>query len=211
MLRRAIAKKPYLKKTADRILEINIEREYSGTNLQHVWQNLTERAPMPGKNGRIAWKPLFQAQGPIGLLLAQLNEKEAALSQDFALHQYGWPETKLMTCPVQLVRPTMARIARQARTKENADRRKTSEKIDDIDVAATTSSFRPLCKEEAGILRMVQQGSTWDRKQVAAANISADTVFEHCGQVGADFGHIVWSCDKLCEERNKLLENHVKV
>ena len=105
-------------------------------------------------------KPL----GPIGLLLSQAHEKVVAIGPNFEMFQFGWPKVQMLECPLQELRPTFSRIARQARTKACTDCRKSSRNLVDLDIAATTCTYKKLTSDEIGIVKMVQQGATWDKK-----------------------------------------------
>ena len=64
LLRRITAKKPHLKQTAEKILDIYVQHEYAGTNLQNVWQHLTEPAPMAGHEWQISMATPFPTPRP---------------------------------------------------------------------------------------------------------------------------------------------------
>ena len=101
---------------AQNILDHYIQHDYTGANTSNVKQGACNAAPPPGGKNRSAWRPLFTPLGPIGLFLSQLHEKGAAMDGQFNIVAHGWPDTNLMTCPMQELKPKIALVATTART-----------------------------------------------------------------------------------------------
>ena len=137
-------------------LECYIANGYNGTNVQDVNDGIANAAPLPGNQNRGDWRPYYKPYGPVGILLLQLNEKASALSKDFSLHTHGWPETNLITCPHQELKPTIARTAINARTKAQCNTRKSNANLHEIDRIATNHGTKKREKGDLGLLRLVQ-------------------------------------------------------
>ena len=154
---------------------------------------------MPGASGRKDWKPYFKPFGPIGILLLQCHEKGTAIDKQFCLHQTRWPHTDLLECPFQDLYPTIARIATQARTLAHTDQRRLTTNLYDIDRVATNSSRKKHPKAELGLLRLVQQGATWDKMHNHKSGNTTTTTCDGCGHINADIVHVIWHCPALEE------------
>ena len=83
--------------------------------------------------------------------------------------------------------------------------RKTSTNLHNIDKLATNISIRKLQQDSCGILRMIQQGATWDRSLTAKFGYHGTTQCEHCGLLNADYAHITWFCPSLEPQRKALI------
>ena len=103
---------------------------------------------MAGKNNRAPWRPYYQPYGPIGLLLVQLNEKAAAVSEGFEVHAFGWPTFNALTCSYAELRPHATRLAHNARTRASQYSRKSTQKLYAVDKGATNASLRKFQADE---------------------------------------------------------------
>ena len=59
------------------------------------------------------------------------------------------------------------------------------------------ASSRKMPSDELGLLRLLQQGATWDRVLTASFGHHGTDACEHCGALSAGIVHIVWFCPKL--------------
>ena len=123
----------------------------------------------------------------------------------FHLHQTGWPDIDILECPFQDLYPTIARIAAQARTLSHTDQRKLSTNLFDIDRIATNASGKQHPRAEVGLLKVVQQGASWDKKHTAKAGTTTTTVCDLCGHAECDIVHIIWKCPALEPERTAII------
>ena len=97
------------------------------------------------------------------MLLLQLDEKGAALNTKFELITHGWPTLNILECPIQEIKPKVMHTVTAARTKANDGKRKIKQGLWEIDTRATNASRKHLAKDEQGLLRVVQQGASWDK------------------------------------------------
>ena len=209
MLRRMIGKQPWLEKIAARVLAEYKSNHYVGTIVENVHSRTTLAAPHPGKGGRKHWKPYYYPFRPIGILLCNLHEKAAACDASFNIHTHSWPALPILTCPVLELKPAVRRIAADARTSANANVRKISTHLHTIDHLATTATYVHLPPDHAGVLRMIQQGATWDASLVAKAQGQEQVLCEHCGASNVTFRHTIWDCPSLQEARDAALSQHI--
>ena len=99
----------------------------------------------------------------------------------------------------------MTRIATTARTMSCTDQRKTSTNLHNIDHAATNISLKTLPPDEQGMIKMSEQGATWDKNHTTKSGYSNDTGCDHCGMMNADFAHVTWRCPALDEARQNCI------
>ena len=135
---------------------------------------------------------MFAPLGPIGLLLTLFHEKAVAVSKGFVLHCHGWPNVNMLQCPLKELKPTLTRIATNARIISCTNQRKTSTMLHEIIQKATNVSLKSRTHDEQGIIKMVQQGATWDKEHTARSGYTEGTQCDHCGEQGADFAHVAW-------------------
>ena len=58
--------------------------------------------------------------------------------------------------------------------------------------------------DDLGILRLIQQGATWDKATVKNFAQEANLVCDNCGALNPDFNHVSWTCSGLDEQRRVL-------
>ena len=73
-------------------------------------------------------------------------------------------------CPFAELKPCLTRIAVDARTRSHTDQRKSTMQLYAIDRLATKISHKKNPRDELGLLRLVQQGGTWDRTHTQRAS-----------------------------------------
>ena len=122
------------------------------------------------------------------------------------LHSAGWPQTDLLNCPLQELKPIVVRTAVDARTIAQMDQRKTAEDLHTIDRIATNASNKKNISSDMGLLRMIQQGAAWDRNIAAKIGNADSNICEYCGSEDGDIAHVIWHCQKLCTERNNIFQ-----
>ena len=92
---------------------------------------------------------------------------------------------------------------------EQANKRKITTDLFCIDAAATNASANKFAKDDLGLLKLVQQGATWDKTLTIHTGTSKNSDCEHCGAPKADNEHTVWCCPALEEARSKLMAQHL--
>ena len=189
--------------------ELGIRESHTPRSTNHIHNTAFQPAPLPGKPGRKPWKPYYAPFGPIGLLLVQVHEKAAALGTEFGIHVKDWPVLSIVGCPFHELKPAIRRIAANARTKANANSRKICTHLHHIDHRITTASYQHLDKDHAGIVRMIQQGATWDPSMAAKAQGDDQGTCEHCGAPHVTSKHISWDCPRLQDERCVAIAEHL--
>ena len=144
---------------------------------------------MPGHEGRDIWRAeKKRSPVPISLLLNQLYEKGAGLSEGFVIHRRGWPPVDILKCPLQKLKPAVTIIATSARTRASQGKRKLNENLYEIDKLATNVSNKRLPRDERGILRLIQQGAAWDRVMTSKTGYTHDDKCPHCGMIALSRG-----------------------
>ena len=154
--------------------------DYTGTEAHHIYPGEAVAAPHPGHEQRQVWKPNFAPFGPIGFILVQLHEKGAGMTAGYILHLHGWPALHVLDCPHQELKPADTHLANQARTEGSINQRKSNIDLQSIDKLATNASDRRLMAGEKRLLKMVQQGASFDRRMTSRFGFHFTNCCEPC-------------------------------
>ena len=122
-----------------------------------------EVAPVIGKTGRKEWSPRFAPFGPIGLILVQSHTYAAAISPNFCIHVFAWPTMDVFECLMCELKPAINNLFKHARTRADANSRKSTTGLFAIDEVVANAFAKKTPDDELGLLRLIQQGATWDR------------------------------------------------
>ena len=166
MLRRMLIKRPRRMAQVLKILHEYKIMDYMGTDVESIHKGMATIAPMPGKPGRHAWKPVFRPFGPVGILLTQLHEKAAGIDEQLWIQQRGYPPIDICGCPLQELRPLVEDIAVRARTAAARDTRVETKGLYEVDKVATCKAYKHLEPREANYLRIAQQCATWSKTSI---------------------------------------------
>lgn len=150
LLRRMTAKKPMLMDKFNGIIKEYIDMDYVGTDSGRIHEGRALAAPMPGQPCRQAWKPLFRPQGPIGLLLAQVHEKAAAIDEHWTIHQHNEPPLDIMKVHIDKLKAMTGGVATRARTAVAMNQRLAACSLREIDKAASLADHGAMDERSNG-------------------------------------------------------------
>ena len=80
---------------------------------------------------------------------------------------------------VKELKMVATRVANNARALSCKDQRKISRQLHSIDQRATNACLKNRPNDEQGMIKMVQQGATWDKKHTAKSGYSTSSKCDH--------------------------------
>eukprot|EP00973_Karenia_brevis_P088194 12229058-Karenia_brevis.AAC.1 len=207
MLRRTLAKYPAVAPDISEMLAFYQQRKHVGTKHSEVSMADLFAAPPPGAPQRVQWKASHAPMGPVALLLQQLHYFALALdAHTLHLHHSNFEPFPFVSCPYQLLKPTIFRFAVHARNKFAISQRsalKHATQIDEIvfhkAMARNDDVSHNRIVRYLATLGAVHKGTC--QKYV---DDDQDAICPFCNEEVASHAHYMWTCKHptLAEARN---------
>ena len=182
MLRRMLVKHPEVRLTINIIFGNYLSSNKQGTIDFEEMPLAKSACPPHGSGNRAPWKDAKSTHGPIGLLLNRVHECGAYLNPDLQVIMHPSIQFDPLNCAQQHLKRHVSDIVARSLSRSVSDARSAFKQCNSIDLITYHRAMGQHGREDATILRRLQNGGYWtDSQQGAWFQGNSEAKCFHCG------------------------------